>query len=359
MLISHGLVFMFASTIGGILLISQCSSGKKFVAAVWPYLILLFTCCAYFLVSRQMNIGMSSYLAHIFTWGVSWTRIPKLFLCTISSDSGDFLKSSSYILMAVVMAIVLMPWLMGLRINWQKKSTWIPFAVVLAIMLAVPAFAFSTAFLYQRFALFLLPAYAWMFTRNVASDLPDVKPAANTLLLQSRLGARLALPLLIILCLSILSVKSISSWKFGHETADIDSIISTLEPKHRAANLLFYRDSVADGNAKIYAHYPAWYQAEKQGLVDFNFAWFPPQIVRYRPDHLPAITPEDDWRPDRFGWLKNRGSDYTYFFVRQIAEPGKAMPKDLFKGADCRPEVLIKRGSWTVFKQQNCALTKQ
>jgi len=44
-----------------------------------------------------------------------------------------------------------------------------------------------------------------------------------------------------------------------------------------------------------FLYFPNWYQAEKHGWVDFNFASFHPQIVRFRPEylkHLPSRSAE-------------------------------------------------------------------
>lgn len=43
-------------------------------------------------------------------------------------------------------------------------------------------------------------------------------------------------------------------------------------------------------------------------------------VVRYKPDHLPVIP--DELNPYDFDWIKHRGSDYRYFFVRNSAEGG-------------------------------------
>ncbi|HEX5539121.1 MAG TPA: hypothetical protein VFX01_04960, partial [Methylophilaceae bacterium] len=156
--------------------------------------------------------------------------------------------------------------------------------------------------------------------------------------------------LLVVLCFVMLSVYSVRTWRFGQESADIDHLTAMIEPGQRALTLAFDTDSEADNNVRIYAHYPAWYQAERQGLVDFNFAWFPPQIVRYRPDHLPKVLPGFEWHPERFDWTEHDGDNYRYFFVR----PSPDMPKDLFEGSPCPPHLLLKRGSWVVYERSSC-----
>ena len=80
-------------------------------------------------------------------------------------------------------------------------------------------------------------------------------------------------------------------------------------------------------------------------MVDFNFAWFPPQIVRFRPQHLPAWLPGLEWKPDRFNWTLHRGADYRYFFVRSFAP----LPPDLFRDAECPPVPIWSADGWTTW----------
>lgn len=332
LLASHGLVFLFAWCVGGALVAARTRSLRLLSIAAAPYAILALACAGYFLVSREVSAGMQSGLQSGIAFGSGWLRLPEALLYAVAVNAQG---ASLLLLAAVVIAMALVPWLLGLRIDWRNKSSLLPFAAVACVLAFVPNFAFSTGFLYQRFALFLAPAYAWMFTRA------PVKP---------RPGAGLALPILLIACWSTLGLNTVRAWRFGQETADVDAIMATLEPRHRALALVFDRDSEADNNKRIYLHYPSWYQAEKQGLVDFNFAWFPPQVVRYRPEHLPAVAPGFEWWPEGFDWKKNRGGDYRYFFVRHAG----AVPQNLFRGADCPPVSLLRRGSWTIYERRSC-----
>ena len=81
-----------------------------------------------------------------------------------------------------------------------------------------------------------------------------------------------------------------------------------------------------------------------------NFAWFPPQIVRFQPRHLPAWLPGFEWRPERFDWTVHHGADYRYFFVRHFAP----LPTNLFRGATCRPEPIWSEDAWTIFERHAC-----
>src|SRR5207253_212989 len=107
--------------VGGVLLIARSSSPKALAASIWPYVILLLACAAYFINSRMVNAGMTSQFADEFSWNAGLSRIPKLFIYTIGANS---LGTTVYLLSAVVLLIALMPWFMGLRVDWQRKSTW-------------------------------------------------------------------------------------------------------------------------------------------------------------------------------------------------------------------------------------------
>jgi hypothetical protein len=100
--------------------------------------------------------------------------------------------------------------------------------------------------------------------------------------------------------------------------------------------------------SRVYLHYPAWYQAERKGFVDFNFAWLPPVIVRFRRELAPPVEPEFEWAPSSFDWARHRGADYKYFFVRGH------FPDSIFAGAECPPSPIWRDDSWTVLKQKPC-----
>lgn len=164
-----------------------------------------------------------------------------------------------------------------------------------------------------------------------------------------RLGT-LGLALMACASWAVLGQHTVWAWRFGQETEDFAEILSVVEPRQRALTLVFEPESQAAKNDILYIHYPAWYQAKKQGLIDFNFAWFPPQVVRFRPDRLPTVLPMFDWKPESFEWKKHRGQDYRYFFVRRNGP----LPTNFFAGAPCPPVPLMTRKQWTVFERRAC-----
>lgn len=334
LLASHGLVFLFAVGAGFGMHLVRNYRLRNVLSSSWPFIALIVVCGVYFVVNKKFNSDMPTNLSSAIQWNYGPIRFAKALLYTVAPFSAP---ASMLIPAAVVVITLAAPWLLGLKINRRNLLTLVPFALTAFILVFVPNYAFSTGLLYQRFALFLLPAYAWMF----------LAPAQGT----PGSGRRSwVVILLMVATWSLLTLHTARTLNFSKETAGIDNVISRLEPDQRALMLIFDPQSEADGRFKIYVHYPAWYQAEKGGLVDFNFAWFPPQIVRYRPDHLPTVAPGFEWNADTFSWPRHRGDSYRYFFIRHTA----ALPASLFAGAACQPALLVREGYWSIYENRGC-----
>jgi len=345
LLMSHGLVFLFGMATGLSLFVIRRGWHQEW-RQMLPYGMLLLVCGIYFIVNQQVNAGMHTQLMGTFSlsWGPS--RLLKWLMYTVGPNSKDGYMA---IKLVGVVALLALPWALGMRIAWEDKARCAPFCVVALIMLLVPDFAWNTAFLYQRFALYILPTYAWMFTARTAS-LPN---EGQGRLRVNPIAARLR-PLSALLavggCALVLGINTMTFLHFKQESSDFDKLISEIAPRQRVLAIVLDQRSLADRNEKIYAHYSLWYQAEDHGLVDFNFAWFPPQIVRYRQDQLPGVMPGFDWHPERFDWRRARGDEYDYIFIRHL----KGIPYSLFDGAKCTLEEIKTEGAWTVFRQHFC-----
>ncbi len=340
MLASHGLVFLFACAVGAGILAVRIRWFRPLLKAAWPYVLLAIACGAYFLINQRINAGLQTGLEQGTRW--NWDALRRLpLLYTVAAGTQ---RSPSTYYWAIVLIFAAAPWLLGLRIEWPRRSNWVPFAVVALIIITVPHFAMNTAFLYERFALFLAPAYAWLFT---AKPVNRAGPVALTI---SSPRSTVVIFLMALACWTMLGVHTSRASRFAQESADFDAVLRALEPGQRALSLIHDRNSAAANTNNLYLHYPLWYQAEKSGFVDFNFAWFPPQIVRYRPDRLPAVATLFEWHPHTFDWKKHRGADYRYFIVRH---DGKEPPM-LFNGADCKPALLTTRGNWSVYERRRC-----
>ena len=327
----HGLTFLFACGVGVALLWVRAQDWRERLISLWPYVVLGAAAIAMFIVLRRTaasfpipptvpavnwHFGLR-YEILAYSFGIRWSRWAAL----------------------ASLAFLVAPWLMGLRVDLRRAAAWPAFMVVGIILAFVPHFVFETTFAYQRFAMFLFPAYAWLFSSSGADH--GARAAAWS--------GRVGVLLLVLACWSVQAVNTAKTWRFAEEAADFDAIAAAVEPGQRALSLVFDRGS--DAGASYYTHYAVWYQAEHQGFVDFSFAWYSVLPVRFRPDALPKVNPDMAWHPERFDWKLHRGADYRYFFVRRKSE----LPADFFKGAECPPSMLLARGTWQVFERRDCS----
>ena len=338
LLLSHGLAFVFGIIVSGCLYTVRVHAGggawvKRWLRGAWPLVVPGIACVLLYLVSIRIQ---SEYWTHgklqVF-WDISVMRLPRL----LANAIGDY-YTPKLVLGVAVLAMLAAPWLLGLRIDRRHPATWIPLAIVLFIQFLVPSTMISTAYVYQRFAVFFLPAYALAFLMRPASAAaPRTRalPKLGTMALVG--GVWLAL-----------GCHSLEMWRFAKEARDFETVLAAMEPKQRILALTF-DDRSEQANLDLpYRHYATWYQADKQGLVDFNFAWFPPQMVRFQPDRLPAVR--EGIRGHNFSARKYPLDPYRYIVVRHTAP----LPATLFDGADCAPRAVAKEGSWTLFERAGC-----
>lgn len=348
LLASHGLMFVFGFVVAGVLYTVRCCSVRPWAGVwlrnLWPFVMAGLACLAYFLISTRMQeeYGGISQAGPVALWNWSWKRPLKIFIDSLGGKTNIPLLVTAFVL-------PLIPWMLGLRIDRHRPATWVMFTITFVIALTLPVFALATGLLYLRFALFTLPAYALMFTLPRPAAIPGRGPSGA-----ARMAERIAMPLMIAVSWMMLGQHSWQAWRFAGEAKDFEAVLAPMQPAQRALSLPFAQRSEAANNDFAYLHFGTWYQSEKQGLVDFNFAWFPPQIARFRPDRLPAVSYGFEHSPTDFDWKRHQGERYRYFLARH-SEP---LPADLFKGADCPPVHILTQGAWTLLEQQPCpALT--
>jgi hypothetical protein len=336
LLVSHGLAFAFAFLIGGALCTWNWVRTRLSLWLAAPFLGLSLCTAIYMWWSRSIEAAQGAPWSFGFRpdWGLArFLNIP------LSPFTGYLLPTLDNIDYAACFAILMFaPWIMGLRIDPKRPQRLIPLTITLLILLFVPSEAANAAFLYERFGLFLLPAYAWAFQ---ALQVPG---SSRATIRRYRLGQ------LAIVAASawVLGTNAVHGWNFGREQRGIDAVIERLDEGQRALMLVFDNASAAAANRNVYLHYATWYQAERKGFVDFNFAWFAPLIVRFRRELVPPVEPDFECDPARFDWVRHRGANYKYFFVR-----GR-YPDSLFARAECPPEPIWRGDSWTVFERKTC-----
>jgi hypothetical protein len=323
---AHGLVFLFANAIGGMFLLLKGRPLARLVLAALPYAAAGLLCLAYALVFLRLDANpVGEVLPFSGGWGLS-----RLFFLVYSV--GAFDADRNFILLVVLMLAA--PLVLGAKLNRRNPAALIPFLVTLLIAVFVPIDAMNTGALYPRVALFLLPFYALMF-----GALGSAMPGALR---------QLWLPAL---CWAFLFINTDRLLAFAREESGFEEVLAATAPGHRALGLILDPESTAAASDAAYYHFPLWYQAEKKGFVDFNFANYLPQIVRYRADRMPPVALRSAFRLARdFDWTRDDAALYRYLFVRHTTplRPG------YFPAGRCAPVLLKSAGTWSVFENVNC-----
>ena len=86
-------------------------------------------------------------------------------------------------------------------------------------------------------------------------------------------------------------------------------------------------------------------QAKGRGIVDFNFANFISQMVRYR-RCTTRMTDELGWDPAEFDWQANGGERYDYFIVRSRSD----ISEEIFKEQRDSVELVTRSGWWWLYR---------
>ena len=329
LLFCHGLVFLFACLVGSAMALSRVRSLAALARAVAPYAVLAVACLAFFLASRNLEepakIGEVLFLSSF----VERVILAPVFI------TGSF--ESDLIFLPGLAMMVLAPVVLGLRPTHALLPA-VPVLINLAVYFGLPHFAFDTAYLYERFALFLLPFLVLVFPAP-----PIAVPTAN-------LRQRIGLAMLVVGCWSGLAINAARSVAIAREQADFEPVLAAAEPNRRALAIIIARDSAANGHGETYMHHALWYQVEKHGLVDVNFAFLHPQVVRFRRDTKPLAL-ESIGGDTPFDWRRHGGRVYDYYFVRH---PATGPPAGLFDNPDCDIALVRSVATWSLYEKVRC-----
>ncbi|MGF6777639.1 hypothetical protein [Paraburkholderia sp. GAS334] len=339
---SHGLVFLFACAVGAAFIPCFIRQPARIARAVVPYVLLGALTLAYLVYVRHNDLvipGAATQASSDMTWDwkgpIGWHRVYNFLLYTLASE----MKDGYFFLGAVFMLAA--PWLLRAKLNYRDPTALLPMLAIVIIWFCAPSDALGIALLYQRFAIFLLPVYALMFQADPASASRAASSAVT----------RLTPIVLALFCWSYLGMLAVRDHRFAVENAPFETLLSATEPGQRALSLIFAPESTTIHNLWTYHTYPLWYQAERQGFVDFNFAFFLPQIVRFRPDRIPAVRPgPQESTADGFDWHAVDGRAYRYFFVRHT----QPLPATLFKNDECEVVLVKAVPDWSLFERRAC-----
>jgi hypothetical protein len=182
--------------------------------------------------------------------------------------------------------------------------------------------------LYQRLAVFLLPLLL------LALEFPqETRPVWGNI------------AMLVVAFTALINIDRFNS--FNRETLGLSRIMTVMEERK---NVLYMPVDPWESALRVPAHFHTgvWYQSEKRGIVDFNFAFFYPSMVRFQ-EGAHAWIPDDRvvWAPLGFEWGARNGEYYDYFIVYARND----MTAAIFKDARDRVELVENVGWWWLYKK--------
>jgi hypothetical protein len=322
LLVSHGLLFLFAGLVGGALLLAARPSIRTFIKGAVPYALLAIICLAFVWATRQTEAPASIS-------GVIWPplaeRLTRFWLYLHSASSHRMIPFT----LAMLAAIVL------IRPKFNLNAA-VPLSVALLIYLLAPHEAYGTASLYQRFGMFILP-FA-VFACGPSTEAPSNRSGLCQIAVMWA-------------CWGIIAIHAQRTLGFAKETADFETVLAAAEPGRRVASISANPTSAATDYSWANLHQASWYQVEKKGLVEFNFAFFHPMVVRYKFSKIPYNGFGFDGGIVGFDWSLPQARIYDYYFIHQL---GDALPVEFTTNPACDVRLVKAAGTWSLFERGQC-----
>jgi hypothetical protein len=201
--------------------------------------------------------------------------------------------------------------------------------------LLLPSDYGGVGYVYQRFSIFMWPFVVVLFASAALNN-------------RTRLGAIL----LVMGVAGSLVLQGQRLWRANLEAAPLTEVLQELPPSKRILRLVDSHWLGLIPESLAIVHMPVMYQVLKRGWVDFNFASYPTQVARFRPDQRPYAS--SDYLTselDKFDWHTYQAEIYDYIII------GGAMGdigEWVFRTAPCRPHLYAHRGVWAVYEVRPC-----
>lgn len=205
----------------------------------------------------------------------------------------------------------------------------VPFFAVVLMYILAPHYAFGTYFIFQRFSGFILIFYFCCFEKNTADK-------------QAQFWIKLVLPFIVFFPL-LMTLYSFVLYE--KESAGLDNLFNVMDEEQRVLSLVPHTQSDYF-DMPVYLHMSGWYQSEKSGVVDFNFASFFPQPVRFKRTKVNELSDAAAWNPLKFTWELFHAEKYRYFIIRGNDESASAIFKDQIN----RVNFITKEGRWYLYE---------
>ena len=316
---------------------------REFIKSAWPLATLIPVVIVWFMVASQdtrprnpMEWDLSwldttdGYYSFLANWvnpqGHDWGRVTGFIPRLLGVRPSIVLTLSG-----VVMLIL--PFLGGGRLAASRERYW-PVVLIIAVLLFLPSVLYGTVFTVQRFVLLFMPLF-----------LIVVAPPTQVRNFQKYL--RLSAPLL---AFGWIAWMSFNALKFDREAEGFDAVMSRMQPYRSAMSLVFAKDD-DHSIAPTFINFPAWYSAEKIGVMHPSFAEFAGMPITFKREFIPRLSIRGIvWNPRNFDWQAYDGNKYDYFIVRAPFDAGALIARN----ANCGINLEVHSGVWWLYRKAGC-----
>lgn len=255
-------------------------------------------------------------------WNLSWDRLGALPSRLVGGLRGDApLELLGLLLFAS-------PFLLGARFQ-RGPAGWAALGATLALCLLGPDRVMSATYLPWRFAVFLIPTLLLTLRPRSAS--------------WSR--HRVAGLAAVVAVAALSNLSNLRSFRhFAAQSSGFREVAALIPPGARVAYLAFGK-ATPQLRGPAFLHFGQWAQAERQAIVDFSFAEFFPEVVRYRPGQGSGWPPAAEWYPHLFDYPARHGNRYQYFLVCS----DRPLHEAVYRGAPAPGALLAQSGYFWLY----------
>lgn len=342
---SHLLIFLFFCMISVALIATyKRQNFKNYAYLLIPFCILGLLIPLYFILPNILGqANLDSYFNEAthssFKYGNTLSeRLDYLFIYQWALTEDDYRPFS---LLSITLGLLIIPFIIGCKPS-KRLYKYTPLICFLIIWFAMPEHLFHTTFVYQRFAIFFIPFYILIFE-------PNTLQKSKVYMVRIQQGVT-CLWILLAIGLTILPIKDI--FYFNDEVKDFDALVAELPENQLTMSLVYSGNGGYSAKnrrqAPLYVYFPVWYQVVKNSWVEYNFAWFSPQIIRYKVDKVPENIAGFAWNPSKFSQFKN----CNYYDMIIVYKPDQNFSQQ-FKQSTCGHTFFKQKGDWSVYKLED------
>ncbi len=326
--LSHILMFLFGCVLGGLILLAHERRIGRLIRLSLPFVFFLGLVVVYL----ALNTGHVS--AGSGTTFYPW--LAKFFLFGIFPFDGDLREPFWPWFLLPFLA----PFLAGFRPRLQLNLHLVPLGGLLLIWFLVPSTVYGTHGIFERFAVFTMLFYTAIF----AAPKRGISPAE----------ARIGFIFTLLTCASYFTVLNTRIYETRAENQSFEEVLAVLEPGQRLLNLTVTQESPAMHQTQTYLNWALWYQAEKRGWVDFNFASYHPQIIKFQPKSRPPVNEDMYFHASIFNWKMLKGDRYRYILVRAVEGVPATLLQQITGNGECRVSQTFAHAPYYLFTNEGC-----